>query len=107
MVRIHRRVLEKLVYAGVYRCHSCGARSYYLHPVLDLHRLWFFSRYTRCPRCGTEFVTRVRRRDPIESISKHPISRIQGLLFAPLDECPSCRLQYHDWRPLSPQTRSC
>ena len=32
-------------------------------------------------------------------MSKHPLSWMFRLLGAPLNKCPSCRLQYYDWRP--------
>ena len=105
LVRVHRHSLERVLYSGVFRCHQCGFRSASLYPFFRVHLRQLFSRYTHCPRCGMEFVTRMHRRDRVDSRSNHPLSWIQGLLFAPLNKCPSCRLQYHDWRPLTPQAR--
>jgi predicted RNA-binding Zn-ribbon protein involved in translation (DUF1610 family) len=105
LVRIHRDRLDKIYYSAVYRCHNCGFRTAQLYSSLALLVRSIFSRYTRCTRCGTEFVKRIGRRDKIDFRSMHPFSWIQGLLFAPLNKCEACRLQYHDWRPLSPKAR--
>jgi len=105
LVRVHRHRLERLVYSDVYRCHKCGFRSAQVNRFLGFDLRAIFSRYTHCTRCGTEFVKRIGRRDKIDFRSMHPLSWIQGLLFAPLNKCEACRLQYHDWRPLSPKAR--
>ena len=105
-VRIHRSPVQKLVYSDIYRCHQCGFRTGRFRPSIGIKLAFIFSRYTRCVRCGTYAVERVSRRDRIDSVAKTPLSLIQRLLFAPLNKCYSCRLQYYDWRPLSPQARA-
>jgi hypothetical protein len=52
--------------------------------------------------CGTPRVRRLATRDRIDRMSINPLSVIAAALFAPIYHCNACRLQYHDWRPLSP-----
>src|SRR6266542_1368572 len=105
LVRTHRRPLQKLVFSEVFRCTKCGADVKRLHPILDLELSFVFSRYTRCIRCCTPRVQRLKKRDPIDSVSMHITSQLLRLTGAPLNKCPACRLQYYDWRPPQPDVR--
>jgi len=99
VVRVHRRAVEKILYAEAFRCRGCGRRSHRLHRKLAIP-LWFFSPHTRCGCCGTADVRRLSKRDRVESVSRSFVSRIQQLTGAPLNWCAACRLQFYDWRPL-------
>ncbi|MEP7305872.1 MAG: hypothetical protein ABJA98_10165 [Acidobacteriota bacterium] len=97
-MRTHRTLAQKLLYSDVFRCRKCGRR-------LKRSRLrsggiltFAFSRYSHCIRCGTPNVHRMKKRDRIDSMSRHPLSLLLRLTGAPLNRCYSCRLQYRDWR---------
>jgi hypothetical protein len=98
-MRTHRTRLEKLVYSDVFRCSKCSFQARQPHLFIRKMNFGFLlSRYTHCVHCGTIYVTRVNRRDRIDSVSKNILSRIQHALGAPLNKCVACRLQYYDWR---------
>jgi hypothetical protein len=103
MVRAHRRLLEKAVYSDAFVCSRCKLRLGWYHPFLFslLKQFRFvFSCYARCVRCGKqESVSRLEKRDYIDSVSKHPLALFQRLLGAPINRCSPCRLQFYDWRP--------
>jgi uncharacterized Zn finger protein len=106
LVRIHRARLERIWYVAVFRCPSCGFRVGSFHPFLFVNYSFIFSRHTRCIRCGSVYVHRALKRDPIEATSKHVFSWFWRTLGAPLNKCPGCRLQYYDWRPPHPGSPS-
>ena len=95
-VRVERTFYQRLIYAAVYQCRRCRRKSGELHfaPLFSLHSI--------CPRCGSERPERVRRRDPIESLYKSPLSLVQRLFGAPLYYCFYCRLQFYDFRKKRP-----
>jgi uncharacterized paraquat-inducible protein A len=90
LVRVRREPLERLFWAAAFLCRNCGKRFRQPRP--------FLSRYSQCPRCGTEQVKRAWRHDPADKLSLHPLSLLQVLFFAPLHYCPYCRLQFFDLR---------
>ena len=98
MTRTHRTAVQKLLFADILRCAKCAHRVNRLHPILRLNPSFFLSRYSRCIRCGTEYVQRLKKRDRIDSVSRHPASLLMALTGAPFNRCLICRLQYHDWR---------
>ena len=106
MVRAHRRFLEKAVYSDAFVCSRCKLRLGWYHPFLFflLRQFRFvFSYYARCVRCGKqESVSRLEKRDKIDSVSKNPLALFQCLLGAPVNRCSPCRLQFYDWRPPRP-----
>jgi uncharacterized protein with PIN domain len=98
MTRTHRTPVQKLVYSDIFRCTKCGHRLNRLHASLGATFTFAFSRHTHCIRCGTPNVHRLKKRDRIDSVSRHPASLLLALTGAPFNRCASCRLQYHDWR---------
>lgn len=100
--RLHRNVLEKLVYVDTFLCIKCHRRYRRRYPRVDAFIQIVFSRHTHCIRCGRAHVRRQRTRDRVDSLSRHPYSTLCRLTAAPRYKCDNCRLQYHDWRPLVP-----
>jgi hypothetical protein len=98
MTRTHRTLSQKLLYSDVFRCRKCGRRLQRSRLSSSGLLTFAFSRYSHCIRCGTPDVHRMKRRDRIDSVSRHPISLLFALIAAPLNRCYSCRLQYRDWR---------
>ena len=98
MMRTHRSLVQKLLYSDVFRCTKCGRRVNRVHTALSVSFAFGFSRHSHCIRCGTENVQRLKKRDRIDSVSRHPASMLLALTGAPYNRCSSCRLQYHDWR---------
>jgi DNA-directed RNA polymerase subunit RPC12/RpoP len=91
-------VVQKLVYSDIYRCTKCGRRVNLVRSAHSVALTFFFSRHSHCIRCGTTNVHRLKKRDRIDSVSRHPVSVLLGLVGAPFNRCNRCRLQYHDWR---------
>ena len=108
MSRTHRRRLEKAVYSDAYVCSRCKTRVGWYYPSLLFFLVQFrfmFSWYSRCVRCGRqESVSRLEKRDHIDSVSKNPLALFQRLLWAPVHRCSPCRLQFYDWRPPRPSS---
>jgi rubredoxin len=93
-VRIRRDFSERLKYSALFMCRDCGRKLAIprLQGILpSLHRC--------CPRCQGTKLSRLKHRDPIDSLYRNPISRLQALLGAPLWHCSLCRLQFYDLRP--------
>jgi uncharacterized protein with PIN domain len=105
LARTHRTAVEKLLYADVYGCASCGYVARHLHRALDRNFEFYCSRFTHCIRCGSKRIERLSKRDVIDSMSHHLVSLLFRLTGAPLKKCPACRLQYYDWRPIAPDSR--
>lgn len=42
----------------------------------------------------------MRKIDPVEGLSRDPVSLVQGFFRAPLLYCRWCRLQFYDFRPV-------
>jgi len=94
--RRHRSFTERLRYAAVYECELCRSRdleSYAEH-------FPYLSTVARCPECGDKALRVQRGVDPVERLSRHPLSLLQKFFKAPLLYCPHCRLQFYDRRPL-------
>ena len=94
---MHRAAWQKLLFSAAYSCVECRRISYTLHPWMYATFAAVKSRRSRCFRCGRDRVYRVDsgRRG---RMSKHPISRLLGLLFAPVLKCEYCDLYFHDFR---------
>jgi hypothetical protein len=93
LVRSHRKLWERLVYALVFKCKKCEARS-----GAKFHFYFYLSRHCKCPRCGTEDVEKRTGRDKIDKVIRTPVSMLQGLIGAQLYHCVYCRLQFYDLR---------
>ena len=98
LAHAHRAGFQKFVYSDVFRCGRCGYRLSVQHAFLRVSVTFVFSRHTHCVRCGTPEVRRSVKRDRVDSVSNHPLSRILQLTGAPVNRCLRCRLQYYDWR---------
>jgi hypothetical protein len=102
MARTRRTLLQRILYTNVYACPRCEVHlGWYYRGFFRQIVYWrfIFSRYSRCVSCGSYGIHRIDRRDPIDSMSRNPLGRLQFLLGAPVKKCPACRLQYYDWRP--------
>jgi uncharacterized protein with PIN domain len=102
MIRTHRSHIQKIVYTDTFRCPKCGYKFGTVRPWLRIKAGYIFSRFTRCVRCGTLNVHRSQKRDRVDRPTRQFLGRIQRIVFAPLNKCEACRLQYYDWRPPYP-----
>jgi hypothetical protein len=98
LVRVHRTAFEKIMWSEMYECPNCRRRAGSFHRSLYAHCRFLFSRHSRCVRCGSEVVQRLRKRDKLERFSRNPLALIQALTGAPINFCALCRLQFFDWR---------
>ena len=91
--RVRRTFWERLYCRAAYACDDCKRRMTVprrlsFHFALDAH----------CPQCGSAELRRLSARDNVESMSRHPLSRMQRWLGGHLYYCALCRLQFYDWR---------
>ncbi len=98
--QVRRTRWERLFFSAAYRCQKCKTRFRCGRDWWASTYRFIFSRHTVCVQCGTEQVRRAPHRDRLSSFSKHPLSLIQVIFFLPRKECPYCRLQYCDVRPV-------
>lgn len=99
-MRIQRTSLQKIVDRAIFKCSHCGAK-------ISVRRSFFllFRKYAECPRCGTVDLMKRKQADRIDSMTANPLRRLLVLVGAPLYHCTFCRLQFRDWRSLSPNRR--
>ena len=97
-MRVHRTIVEKLVWSDMYQCSGCQRRVGTCHRALYAYGRFLFSRYSRCIRCGSEAVQRLNKRDKVDGFSQNPLALVQALTGAPVNRCSPCRLQFFDWR---------
>ena len=98
LVRVHRSALEKLLWSEMYQCSDCNHREGSYHRHLYAHWRFLFSCHSRCIRCGSEAVQRLKKRDKVDGFSQNPLALMQVLVGAPVNRCSPCRLQFFDWR---------
>ena len=100
MRRSRRTMLERLLYAGAFRCERCQqrVRASYLDSLSE-------ARYAACPKCGWHDLVVRRTRDRIDKMSLNPLRALQRLLGGRLYHCAHCRLQFYDLRPLRERNR--
>ncbi len=96
LFRVPRHFFERFRWEAAFECDACRYRTGSLAWYMV-----FLSRTSVCPRCGTDNLKRLTRRDRIDRLWKNPISLLQGLLGAPIHWCPYCRLQFYDRRKLA------
>jgi len=101
-MRVHRTMVEKFVWSDMYQCSGCRRRVGTYHRSLYAYSRFLFSRYSRCIRCGSEAVQRLKKRDKVDGFSQHPLALVQALTGAPINRCSPCRLQFFDWRKPRP-----
>src|ERR1700674_353642 len=97
MVRVPRTFSQKFAYHAVLKCRTCGAGE-----KRDQWFLFLFGRTSRCPRCGTFRVEKLRGVDHIDPMYRNPFSYLQKWFGAALHWCPYCRLQFYDLRKKLP-----
>ncbi|MGH9722619.1 MAG: hypothetical protein ACRD8O_20605 [Bryobacteraceae bacterium] len=91
--RIRRTFKQKFLFSAVYECVKCADRK--------LEDQWYFfllGKVSRCPRCGTHRVQKLRGLDKIDRMYRNPLSFFQKYFGAPIHWCPFCRLQFYDLR---------
>jgi hypothetical protein len=97
LIRVRRTLRQKFIYHAVLKCKKCGRRE-----SRDQWFLFLFGRKSRCPRCGSFRVEKLRGRDHIDPMYKNPISYLQKFFGASVHWCPFCRLQFYDLRKKAP-----
>ena len=101
VVRIRRHRWNRLLYSMVFQCPVCERKT-----KIPKYPALYICLHRNCPRCATPQVERLSKRDKIDPLYLHPISLVQALFGAPIWWCPFCRLQFYDFRPGWPVTRS-
>ncbi len=100
LVRIHRGRIEKILFAEKHRCRECKLRVRTPWAFLEPSEWFVSSRHTKCIRCGSLSIQLLEKRDRVDPMSRHPLSRLLRILGGRVYFCGPCRLQYYDWRPI-------
>src|SRR2546429_4905768 len=100
LVRVRRKFLQKFAYHAILLCKSCGRTE-----RLDQWYFFLFGRTSRCPRCGSFKVEKLRGVDHIDPMYKNPLSYLQKFFGAEVHWCPFCRLQFYDLRKKIPSVK--
>jgi hypothetical protein len=100
LVRVRRTYRQRFVYHAILKCKKCGSRE-----ARDQWYLFLFGKKSRCPRCGSYRVEKLRGVDHIDPMYKNPISYLQKYFGANLHWCPFCRLQFYDLRKKVPTVK--
>src|SRR5882724_1760621 len=100
VIRVRRTFLERFIYHAVSMCKKCGRRE-----AQDQWFLFLLGAKSRCPRCGSYRVEKLRGVDHIDPMYKNPLSYIQKYLGAKVHWCPFCRLQFYDLRQKIPTVK--
>src|SRR3954447_17635013 len=93
LVRVRRKFLQRFAYHAVLLCKNCGRNEF-----MDQWYLFLFGLTSRCPRCGSFKVEKLRGVDHIDPMYKNPLSYLQKFFGAAVHWCPFCRLQFYDLR---------
>ena len=92
--RVHRTFLERLRYAAIYHCKSCDSEEYV--PRILQYR---FGPFSRCPRCGTYRLTKLKEPDKIDKMQTGFLNWLERGMGGKLSHCRYCRIQFFDRRP--------
>ena len=96
--RIHRTLRERFQHLAVYECADCKSQSVVPRPY-HFH----LGPFSRCPRCGTYRLSRLRERDRIDRMHWGLFSLLNRLIGGKLMHCAFCRVQFYDRRMLAPE----
>jgi DNA-directed RNA polymerase subunit RPC12/RpoP len=98
MRRVHRRTMwERINYMAVYKCRDCHAEA----PVQRRFR-YHLGMDCRCPKCGTERLSKLRERDPVDPMWDGFLNLMERLAGGKLYHCRYCRVQFYDRRQIRP-----
>jgi DNA-directed RNA polymerase subunit RPC12/RpoP len=99
--RVHRTFFERVQYMAIYECRDCKREDYVARRFM-LH----FGPESRCPRCGTARVIKLKERDKIDPINRGFFNWIEWLVGGKIHHCRYCRIQFYDRRPLASELAS-
>jgi hydrogenase maturation factor HypF (carbamoyltransferase family) len=96
LVRVHRAFFERFRYLALYRCHDCQREDY-----APRYYRYHLGPHSRCPRCGTYRLVRLKARDRIDRMHTGLLNFFERLAGGRLHHCCYCRLQFYDRRSLA------
>lgn len=91
--RIHRTFTERFAYMAIYECRECKDIS-----SVPRRFRYHFGEHPRCPKCGTLRISKLKRRDRIDSMSRSLLNLLERMCGGGLYHCRFCRLQFYDRR---------
>ena len=94
--RVHRTFFERFLYMAMYECRDCqredfAPRQYRYH----------FGPHSRCPKCGTYRLVRLKARDHIDPMHTGFLNLFERMAGGRLHHCCYCRIQFYDRRRLA------
>jgi uncharacterized protein with PIN domain len=94
--RIHRTLIERLSYLGIFQCCVCEREQHLARPY-RLH----LGPHARCPQCGTVRLKRLGEPDVVDRVRGGLWNLLERLSHGNLYHCRFCRLQFYDRRPMA------
>lgn len=95
--RVHRTFFERFSYMAIYACKQCENEEF----VPRRYR-YHFGPHTRCPRCGTYRVSKLKEPDKIDPVYGGFLDFLERLAGGgKLFHCRYCRVQFYDRRRLA------
>ncbi len=98
--RKSRGLLARIFCSAQFHCATCNGDLNYYRRIFS-----FLGWYAHCPRCYSFDISRLRKMDHIDPMSRNPLRFLLFLLRFPLYYCGLCRLQFADWRGRHPDFR--
>lgn len=99
--RVHRTFFERFLYMAIYECHRCQEEQ-----VVLRHYRYHFGEHSRCPRCGTYRVTRLKEPDKIDPMIGGLLNLLERFAGGKrLCHCRYCRIQFYDRREVMAASR--
>jgi hypothetical protein len=98
--RKSRGLFGRIFCSAAFRCHNCHRSLYYYRSTFT-----FLAPKAYCPKCHNYDLSRLRKMDHIDPMSRNPLRFLMFLLRFPLYYCNYCRLQFADWRGRRPEYR--
>lgn len=96
--RVHRTLFERFQYLAIYECRDCENEEF-----IPRQYTYHLGTEVRCPKCGTQRVTKLRGLDKIDKMMPGPLNTLERLAGGALYHCCFCRVQFYDRRRLAPR----
>src|SRR5690349_9574625 len=90
--------MERFTYLAIYECRDCENEEF-----IPRQYTYHFGENTRCPRCGTYRVTRLKGLDRIDKMVPGLWNKYEQWRGGSLYHCCFCRVQFYDRRKMAPR----
>jgi len=96
--RVHRTFSERFRFAAIYYCKECDSQRF-VPRLFQYH----FGPYSRCPRCGSYRLTKLKEPDKIDRMHRGLLNLLEKIYGGCVFHCRYCRIQFYDRRSRAPE----